>query len=38
MRKLSDGSIFVQYQVGGKALDASFRNMEEFVNWLKTNI
>ena len=33
-RRLTDGSILIQYLEDGKAKDASFRTWEEFANWL----
>ena len=38
MRKLSDGTIFIQYSKDGKAYDGSFPTFTQFVNWLAEQV
>lgn len=37
-RRLTDGTIFVQYQEDGRAKDGSHATWEAFVAWLRTKV
>lgn len=38
LRILTDKTIFIQYQIDGKAKDGSFISWNEFIKWLQDNV